>query len=615
MNTRLPAPLRRLLLIPSAAACLAALVSLHAQDDVQTMAPVVVSATRTGQDPAYIPSSVSALSIPDLGEMQIDDLRTALAQAPGVVVVNTGAVGGLSSIFLRGANSDQTLFVVDGVRLNTSNTSYANFLGGADLAGLDRIEVLRGPQSTLYGSSAMGGVILLETAHGCGQPSGTLSTYAGSFGSLGAEAAAAGGSNGADYSFSVTHEQTNNDRTYNAYKDWNYSTRLEGDVTPWLLVGTTLRGVDGHYEEPGPLNNPYPPGDVQSSLELATVYAEAHAGTAFRSRLTGAWYQDEYTYNDGSPYDFYYARNTRDILDWQNTWEASKWAELVAGVNAERSYYAADGMTTDRSLAQYFSSTLHPVSAVELTAGARHDHFDTAGDATTWRGGIAYVPVKNTKLRATYGTGFNAPTPGDRFGSPPFILPNPGIRPEKSRGWDVGIDETLLKSRLTLSATYFENRFRDLIQYQVQDPVTYAGEEVNVDRATTRGVELAASAKLCSAATARLSYTYLDAMDIGTGARLIRRPRHTLDAGLDTRITGKWTAGAGAHLVADRVDGIYGPTPLGGYTTFRLYSSYALRPDLTVKVRMENALNRSYQEVAGYPALPRAFYASVEWRF
>jgi vitamin B12 transporter len=614
MNTRLLASVRRRSLIQLAAACVAAPLFLCAQDDVQSLAPVVVSATRTGQDPAYLPSSVTTLALPDLADRQIPDLRTALSQTPGVIVVNSGAVGGQSSVFVRGANSDQTLFVVDGVRFNTTTASYVNFLGAADLSGLDRLEVLRGPQSTLYGSSAMGGVIMMETAHGGSQPSGTVSAYAGSFGSLGAEAAATGAGGGMDYSFSLAREQTDNYRAYNDYKCWSYSARLEGQITPWLLVGTTLRGLDSHSEEPGAITYPSR-GDTRSSTKLVTAYAEAHAGAGLRSRLTCALYRNEYTFDDGTSWNYYYARSTRGILDWQNTWEAAAWAELVGGVNAEQSHYVAGGMMKDRSLAGYFSSTLRPVSEVELTAGARRDHFDTAGDATTWRTGAAYVPVKNTKLRATFGTGFNAPTPGDLFGSPPYILPNQAVRPEKSRGWDVGIDETMLDSRLTLSATYFENRFRDLLEYEIEDPVTYVGEMINIDRATTRGVELAASARLCPAATARIGYTYMDATDDVTDTRLIRRPRHTLDCGIETRVTKRWMLGGGAHVVADRVDGAYGPTPLAGYTTFRLYSSYALQPNLILKVRAENLLDRTYQEVAGYPALPRALYGSVEWRF
>lgn len=615
MITHPLAPLSRRLFVPLAVALVAAPCALRAQAEVQVQDQFVVSASRTPQDPAYLPSSVTSLSLPSLGDQQLPDLRTALAETPGVIVVNSGAVGSQSSVFLRGANSDLTLFVVDGVRLNTENISYANFFGGADLAGLDRIEVLLGPQSTLYGSSAMGGVILLETARGSGSPSGVLSTYAGSFGSFGAEASVAGGAGTVGYSASVSHEQTDNDRPYNRYRNWNYSTRLEDAFTPWLLVGATLRGEVGNYEEPGPVPETPPLGDVATTTDVATAYIEAHQGDQFRSRLTAAWYQDEYTYNDGSPYDSYYARNTRAIFDWQNTWEAATWAELVGGMNAESSYYDSGGITTDHSLAEYFSSTLHPASDVELTAGLRHDHFDTAGDATTWRTGLAYTPVKGTKLRATYGTGFNAPTPIDRYGELPYMLPNPSVQPERSRGWDAGIDQSLFNGALTLSATYFQNRFSNLLEYEVEDPVTYAGEEVNIDRASTSGVELEANAKLGSKTTARLGYTYLQAADDVTGTRLIRRPRHTLDGGLESQITKQWMAGAGVHLVADRVDGVYAPAPLGGYTALRLYTQYKLRPNLLLKLRVENALDRSYQEVAGYPALPRGCYGGIEWRF
>ncbi|MCX6945460.1 MAG: TonB-dependent receptor plug domain-containing protein, partial [Opitutales bacterium] len=126
----------------------------------------VVSASRTPQDPKFVASSVTTLALADLAAAQVTDLRTALSAQAGVGVVSSGAVGGQTSVFLRGSNSYQTLFIVDGVRMNDRAALYSNFLGGADLAGLGRIEVLRGPQSTLYGSSAMGGVIVLDTARG-----------------------------------------------------------------------------------------------------------------------------------------------------------------------------------------------------------------------------------------------------------------------------------------------------------------------------------------------------------------------------------------------------------------------------------------------------------------
>ena len=245
MISRPPAPSSRRFFVPLAVALVAAPCALPRAGRCAGPGPIVVSATRTPQDPAYLPSSVTSLSLPSLDDQQVPDLRTALAQTPGVIVVNSGAVGSQSSVFMRGANSDLTLFVVDGVRLNTENISYANFLRGAGLAGLDRIEVLLGPQSTLYGSSAMGGVILMETARGSGSPSGVVSAYAGSFGSFGAEASVEGGAGSVGYSAAISHEQTDNDRPYNRYRNWSYSTRLEDAFTPWLLGGVTLRRPRG----------------------------------------------------------------------------------------------------------------------------------------------------------------------------------------------------------------------------------------------------------------------------------------------------------------------------------------------------------------------------------
>ena len=195
------------------------------------------------------------------------------------------------------------------------------------------------------------------------------------------------------------------------------------------------------------------------------------------------------------------------------------------------------------------------------------------------------------------------------------MLPNPSVQPEKSRGWDAGIDQTLFDGNLTLSGTYFDNRFSNLLEYEVENPVTYAGEEINVDKASTSGVELGANAKIGAATTARLGYTYLQALDDVTDTRLIRRPRHTLDCSLESQVTSQWLTGVGVHLVADRVDGIYAPAQLGGYTTLRLYTQYKVRPNLLLKLRVENALDRTYQEVAGYPALPRGVYGGIEWRF
>jgi vitamin B12 transporter len=588
----------------------------RADSSAVTLDNYVISASRTAQDPRYTPSSVTELPLSELATVQITDLRTALGREPGVIVSTAGGVGGLTSVFIRGANNHHTLFVVDGVRMNDRSTTYNNFLGGADLAGLDRIEVLRGPQSTLYGSSALGGVIALSTTQGCAPTAGTIALTAGSFETLGASAAVQGGSRKIGYSASVARYQTANDEPHNDFEQWSYATRLEFAPTDTVLAGATFRGQNSDFDQNG---SRYfvSPGNAASNNYLSTVYGQVRAGEGFKSRLTAALHRRSYDWTDlsGSPWAVNSAlNNAREILDWQNTWAPSTRVEVVAGANHERSRYDVDGVRSrDQVIAGYLSGTAHPVKNVTVTAGVRHDDFDSVGEATTWRSGVSWRPAANTKLRTTYGTGFSAPGSDDRYGVASWgQLPNPNLRPEKSRGWDVGIDQTLPSGNATVSATYFQNRFRDLFEWETVDFVTFQGRTANVARAKTEGMEIAVSASLGEAVETRVSYTYLEAHDTTTGARLIRRPRHSGDAEVRVRASQAWLIGAGLRVGADRTETV---GPFESYTTVRVFTSYALRPELIVKLRVENALDEAYDDVRGYAALPRGVFGGIEWSF
>ena len=575
-------------------------------DAVVDLPDYVVSATRTPQDAQFTTSSVDVVPLLRLDLAQVADLRTALATVPGVNIVNTGAPGGQTSVFIRGSSSTQTLLVVDGIPMNSRAAQANNFLGAADLAGIDRIEVLRGPQSTLYGSSAMGGVIFIDSTRGCGAPTGSVATMFGAFDTWGASAAVSGGTRTVGYSASLGRFSTENEHAHNGFDSWSYSARVEGTPTPNLLVGATFRGQQGDSEQ-----YVYGDADVAADNHLTTVYAQWSETKEFSSRLTAGQHQRRYYYDDGAfPSDI---RDRRSVIDWQNNWFDFHGAELVAGATYEHDRHTADGVAAESDgTAGYFSTTVHPSTNSTVNAGVRYDDFETFGSAWTWRTGDAWRPVAGTKLHASVGTGFSAPSDEDIDGNPAWgMLANPDLSAEKSTGWDLGVDQKLFGEALTASVTYFQTRYKDRIVY-VSDPVTWVGRMENVSRSKSSGVETALAAKLGKSANVRLAYTYLEARDTTADKRLARQPRHTLDAEVTVQPLAAWTIGAGLRVVASRVDTY---VPLEDFTTVRLFTSYEVRKNLLLKARIENALNEQYQETAGYDALPFRAFGGVEYKF
>jgi len=610
----------------SAAATAAAAAAPEAADTAVDREEIVISASRSRNDPKYTASSVSLVSLAELAESQVVELRTALAREPGVSVVNSGATGSQSSIFMRGGSSHQTLLFVDGVRMNDRSASYVNFLGGAGVDGLGRLEVLRGPQGTLYGSSAMGGVVAMDTLPvGDGPATGRVMAGGGSFGTWGAGLTAQGGLGALGYSASAGYAETDNDRDFNHYDVWNYAARVEfSPAESPIVLGGTFRRQDGTYEEPGSISATYP-GLVDSTNTLGTVFAELRASGGFTSRLTTALHERDYrfisvpdTWSTGPSL----SENRREMLDWLNTWSASERLDLVGGANYERSRYSINGATTrDELAAGYVSAIYRVLDTLTLTAGGRYDDFDSFGSATTGRIGVAWNVAAATKLRATFGNGFAAPGSDDRFGVPQWgQLENPDLQPEEVDGWDVGIDQSFLGGDVRLSATWFRHKYRNLFEWEYVDYVTYQGMIVNRARATTEGVETALDVRVTQSIKARLSYTYLDARNDTDDVRLIRRPRHAIDAEVTARLAAPWIVGAGVHAAADGMESVYGSNgpmlvPAEDYFTVRVFTSYRAAENILLKLRVENLLDAEYAEVRGYPALPIGVFAGVEWAF
>jgi vitamin B12 transporter len=292
----------------------------HAESPV-VLNTFVVSTTRTPHDPAGIPGSVTLLTPAEWERSQTPALVDLFRSLPGVAAVSTGAAGAQTSLFFRGSAPHQTLFLVDGVRVNDRGAFYQNFLGGADLANLGRVEVLRGPQSVLYGGSAMGGVISIETLRGSGDPTLRLDAEAGSFETLSGSAALSGSSGVLGYSASASRFETANDRPENDFDSTEFSARLDWEDSnyPGLEFGATVRGMESTYDEPGS-RGPFPfTGVLDFEQLLATAFAKYETGP-MRARLILAHQDREYSFT--SIYGSTPVESRRRVVDFQVTLDA-----------------------------------------------------------------------------------------------------------------------------------------------------------------------------------------------------------------------------------------------------------------------------------------------------
>lgn len=609
-------------------AALLALSALHAQTEPQQLEEYVTTATRTPEAAQTIGSSVDVITADDLAQSQINSVAAALGTISGAPLFSSGARGALTSLFLRGANSDQTLFLVDGIRLNDPNTDYQVFLGGASLGAGDRIEIARGPQSTLYGADAIGGVISLTAARGEGAPTSDVALEAGSFDTIDAAVASQGTQGPSAWNFSASGGHTDNDRPNNRFDSANAALRLDRQVNDQVGIGGTLRWFHSDFGSPGDKYTNDPNNRETESNLLATVFVDAKLGSDWTARATLGAQDRRYVDQTPAPNPPWggasavdAVTNRRGVVDAQTTYSGLAQNRVTIGTTDELEYTRNTGFGAvdhhQRLLAFFAEDEIHPFQNVYATAGIRNDDFDTFGRATTGRGTIAWLPIPNAlKLRASYGTGFRAPSFLELYGQDPYYVGNPALKSEHSRGTDAGIDYYLPQHRGTLSATWFETDTTNLIAYNF---VAFPSTTLNLGRTRTQGVELGARATLPAGIEALLNYTYLDAqqlLPVGH-ARLLRRPQHQISADAH-RAFGAVGVGAGLQYVGrrDDVDALtYAAVTDGGFTVVRVYAAWQATPALAVKARVENVFDRHYEAVNGYPTLGAGAYGSVEWKF
>lgn len=613
---------------------------------------ISISANSTETPLDEVGSAVTIITAKELEQKQTVLVSDALRSVPGVSVSRAGGVGSLTQVRIRGSESNQTLVIIDGVEMNDPSAGdefdFSNLLA-ADIA---RIEVLRGPQSALYGSQAVGGVINIVTKKGTGDPRVVASLEGGSFGTAQASAAVSAGGDNYNALVSATGLRTNgistaDDRNGNSETDRYQNATVTGkfgyDLTKDFgvdLVGryNRFKGMgDGWGTRPGDTTTPYGyayddntnwkgsqyfvrpqahldllDGSWQNVLGFSYFNSsrDSLTGDTVDGNSTGRRYKVDYqtSYLFDTP-DIANASHTltfgadfqRDEID---SW--SSWADIQKGNNSN-SY-----------VGQYQVSLFDSLS---ITASTRLDQNNMFADAETYRGTVAYmIDATGTKLRTSYGTGVKNPTLTELFGYYGTYQGNPDLKPENAKGWDAGFDQDLFNGVALFSATWFNQRIDDLISTAYVGGMTTS---INVQgESRIYGTELALSAQVTQDVTVRGAYTYAHSRD-ASGEQLIRRPTDTasldvnyafLDkkANIDVGMvyTGAQTDWTWSMPYYDRIT-----VDMGGYTVFNVAGSYQLTQAIQLYARVENLFDRRYSEVFSYGAPGAAVYAGIRASF
>jgi vitamin B12 transporter len=653
------------------------IVRLHLAIAAET---VTVSATRTpvvGRDAG---SQVDTLNGQQLTTMLPAGANHVVRFLPGAVINTAGQRGGLASLFVRGGESNYNKVIVDGVTVNEPGGTFD--FGTLSLAESDRMEFVRGAQSTLYGSDAMTSVVQAWTRTGSTPiPELRFGADGGNFGTASGHASLAGARGPFDYNLFGDQFNTNGSGVNNAYSDSLQAANTGLAINDKTSLRARVRHSNSHTGVPGewnfngydplvPVNGfnapfeplaPNPSQWSQLNSLLGSVELSVTAPSGWQHRLTGFDYLYRYFERDPGdpqrvntqncafpstpriPCGIDFASNEVDHInrggfEYQGDYSERSWAHSTFGYRVENENgFVGDldygSQTHGQRLNQDFYAQQELVfGRMGAIVGGRFVHDSAFGNRGIPRVALTFTAIRGneifsgTRLRFAYSTGFKEPRLEETFAGLPYTVPNLSLKPERLRAFEAGFQQGFLHNRSVLNATYFNNLFHDQINYVTVNPVNFVGQYVNVNRAFAQGAEILLEAKLRPGLLLNGGYTYTSSQYLDNpapfdsiynpGNPLLRRPRHSANA-LLSYSGSKWGGDLGASFVGRRPDSDFygfGIDHAAGYVRADLGGWYAVQSRVTAYASIDNALDRRYNEVVGYPALPLNFRAGVRFR-
>ncbi len=613
---------------------------------------VVVTATRTPVPGESSGSDVDTLTSEQLTTMRPTSGADAVRFLPGAIVNDAGQRGGLTSLFVRGGESRYNKVIVDGVTVNEPGGTFD--FGTLPMDQADRMEFVRGTQSTLYGSDAMTSVVQVWTRNGSTRtPELRFGADGGNFSTANGYASLAGARGKFDYNAFGSEFNTNGAWTNNAYSDSLEGANIGAALNDHTSLRFRVRHSNSHSGAAGEWNfngSPLQPPDPSDWSQLNTLLGSAELSvtgpSGWQHHLTGFDYLYRYyeLNANGDPnrvFDFpsnEIDRINRAGIEYQGDYSERTWAHTTFGFRTENENGFVGNVdygpqTHGQRLNEdvYLQQQL-TFKRLDIIAGGRFVHNSAFGNTGVPRVALTWQPIRGaeilsgTRLRFSYATGFVEPRLEETFAGPPFTQPNPGLRPERVRAFEAGLQQDFFRGRYQFSATYFNNLFHDQINYVTIDPVTFVGEYVNVNQAFAQGAELAIRAKLRSRLLLDSAYTYTSSQYLDNpvpsdptfnpGQPLLRRPKHSATTTL-SYLGSRWGANLGGSFVGRRSDSDFlgfGIDHAAGYARADFGGWYAIHPRVTAYLNVENALDHRYNEVVGYPALPINFRAGFRFR-
>lgn len=608
---------------------------------------VVITATRTKANTIELANSISVIDSTQISNSNANNVFDLLKNETGISFTRQGGTGTLSNIFLRGANSSHTLVLIDGVEVNLTNDPSGVYdFSALPIDNIDRIEVLRGPQSTLYGSDALAGVINIITKKGNGAPKFSLLAEGGTYNTYKTQLGLTGSVQKLNYSVALS--RTGSDGFSNASEKYgnkekdgytfnNLSSILGYNISENTEVNfyTRFTKSKSDYDQFG---GAY--GDDPTYVFNQEEFSVRGEGKL--KLLDGNWNQKiglsffrnvrKYSY-DTSSASIYYSHSLYDgrkyKLDWQNDFALDKNNLLTAGLEYESEetsseYYAFNYLLLpdyasifpkkdSRTLGVYIQDNFQAGKRFFSTAGIRLDNHNQFGSQITYRVAPAFMIWEtDTKFKATAGTGFKSPS---LFYLYDPIYGNKNLNPEKSIGFDFGIEQYLFKQGISLGATYFYNKFTDMFGF---DYLTF--KTININKAVTKGAEIYLHAKPFDQLELKVNYTYTDAKDMSPnssdyGKKLLRRPGSKLGFYTSYSFIPKANINAEVIWVGVREDidfSTFQRVDLKSYVLINLAAHYDVLKFLRLNFRVENLLDTDYEEVFGYGTAGLSFYGGIK---